>query len=155
MQLPVGNEATAVEVELMEGTESKARKFTIKIKFAAKIDMSCLEQVLKGECKNNTPSQIFSFKMALHFKNPFSNSCYRAKSTYIRQARCRLKRCSHHHYTGSGYGDVPQETLVIADIVIRHFPSMRYITAGRSMYQRPEGKDRLSLGEATELWTGM
>lgn len=103
LELQVGNEASALEVELPEGTESKARKFTIKIKYAAKIDLSCLEQVLKG----------------------------------------------------SGYGDVPQESLVVADIVIRHFPSMRYTVAGRSMYSRPEGKDKLSLGDATELWTGV
>jgi len=103
IKLPVGNEATAVEVELPEQVDSRAKKFTIKIKFAASIDMSCLEQVLKG----------------------------------------------------SGYGDIPQETLVVADIVIRHFPSMRYTVAGRSMYQRPEANKRVSLGEATELWTGI
>ena len=49
IKLPVGNEATAVEVELPEQVDSRAKKFTIKIKFAASIDMSCLEQVLKGE----------------------------------------------------------------------------------------------------------
>ena len=48
IKLPVGNEATAVEVELPEQVDSRAKKFTIKIKFAASIDMSCLEQVLKG-----------------------------------------------------------------------------------------------------------
>ena len=48
IKLPVGNDPLAVEVELPEHPDSKARKFTIKIKFAAQIDMSCLEQVLKG-----------------------------------------------------------------------------------------------------------
>ena len=32
-----------------EQVDSKAKKFTIQIKFAASIDMSCLEQVLKGK----------------------------------------------------------------------------------------------------------
>lgn len=50
---------------------------------------------------------------------------------------------------------MPQETLVVADIVIRHFPSLRYTVAGRSLYQRPDQKSIVTLGEATELWTGI
>jgi len=101
IKLPVGNDAKSIEVKLPEQDDSKERMFTIKIKFATQIDMSCLEQVLKG----------------------------------------------------SGYGDIPQETLVVADIVIRHFPSMRYTVAGRSMYTKPA--EQFSLGSATELWSGI
>ena len=48
IKLPVGNDAKSIEVKLPEQEDSKERIFTIKIKFATQIDMSCLEQVLKG-----------------------------------------------------------------------------------------------------------
>ena len=48
VKLDVGNEAKKVEVQMPETPDSQARTFTIHIKFAAQIDMSCLEQVLKG-----------------------------------------------------------------------------------------------------------
>ena len=56
---------------------------------------------------------------------------------------------------GTGFGDIPQETLLVADIVIRHFPSLRYTVAGRSVYQPPAGNEKHSLGNATEMWTGV
>lgn len=103
IKLDVGNEAKTVEVNMPETPDSQARTFKIHIKFAAQIDMSCLEQVLKG----------------------------------------------------TGFGDIPQETLLVADIVIRHFPSLRYTVAGRSVYQPPAGNEKHSLGNATEMWTGV
>lgn len=101
VQLDVSSEAKAVEVDMPETPDSKARKFKVLIKYAATIDMSCLEQVLKG----------------------------------------------------SGYGDIPQETLLIADVVVRHFPSLRYTIAGRSMFTKPDKKYDLS--GTTEMWSGV
>lgn len=100
-KLPVGNEPSSIEVVLPEGSDNRERKFVIKIKYAATIDLSCLDQVLNGK----------------------------------------------------GYGDVPQETIVAIDVVIRHFPSLRYVVAGRSIYPPGQGGQH-PLGSVLELWKG-
>ena len=54
---------------------------------------------------------------------------------------------------GHGYGDVPQEAVVAMDVVIRHFPSLRYTVAGRSIYPPGQGGE-YALGPVLELWKG-
>ena len=49
--------------------------------------------------------------------------------------------------------DLPQNAVAAIDIIIRHFPSLRYTVAGRSIY--PPGQDGdYVLGPVLELWKG-
>nr|AEX15552.1 argonaute 2 [Pleurobrachia bachei] len=104
VELPgVGETPVSIAVTLPDQPDCRGGNFTIKIKFATKIDMSCLEQILRG----------------------------------------------------TGFGDVPQETLVIADIVVRHFPSLRYTVAGRGLFQKPTKDNKQALSPFTEMWSGI
>ncbi|TPX51160.1 hypothetical protein SeMB42_g01966 [Synchytrium endobioticum] len=57
----------------------------------------------------------------------------------------------HPFIAGEKHGEQPYEAIMALDIVLRHKPSLRYVTVGRNFYTR-EGAT--TLGGGAEVWSG-
>ena len=51
------------------------------------------------------------------------------------------------------HNQIPFETIQALDVVLRHLPSMKYITVGRSFFPPPVGHHH-SLESGHEFWFG-